>query len=165
MIELKLVNYNDPILRQESKIFNFNDPPLDPIELSESMVKLMYDSNALSLSGIQVGIPYSVFVMRGSPQNFACFNPRIVMPSTEMIRLEETSATYPGLSVKVKRPQHCRVRFTMPNATTRTDTFTGITARIFQQNMVFLSGNLFWNDANPIHRDQALKKWRYFIKK
>lgn len=162
---LSLIHHTDQALKTVSEPFNFESPPFDPVEFSQELVKIMYDVDALSLTAIQVGIPYRIFVMRGQPQNFACFNPRIVQPSEQHIRLEETSPTYPGLVIKVKRPQHCRVRFTMPNGDTRTDTFTGMTARVFQHNMNFLNGELFWKDANPIHRDQSLRKWRLTTRK
>jgi peptide deformylase len=67
---------------------------------------------------------------------------------------------YPSLIVKVKRPQHCRVRWTMPNGETRTDTFTGLSARTFQQNVDTLNGIIYYNLANKYHRDLAFKKWK-----
>jgi len=120
----------------------------------------MYDNNGICLAAIQVGIPYRIFAMRGSPQNFVCFNPRIVQPSEEQIRLEEMSLTFPGLSVKIKRPRHVKVRFATPNGEVRTETYTGITARTFMHCMDFLNGEIFYRKANPIHREQAMRKWK-----
>lgn len=156
---MELIKYTNQILKEVSKPFDFLNPPFDPFEFSQSLVKTMYEHNGLCLSAIQVGIPLRVFAMRGAPENFVCFNPRMVQPSEQMIRLEEKSLTYPGLCVKVHRPQHCRVRFATPNGEIRTETFTGITARVFQQSMDFLDGRLFYSQSNPIHRQQALRKW------
>ena len=140
--------------------FNFQSSPLDPFDLAQRLVKTMYDGNGICLTGPQVGINLRVFAMRGAPENFVCFNPRIVMPSEEQIRLEETSMSYPGLLVKIKRPQHVKVRFSTPNGQTRTETFTGLTARTFQHCMDFLNGEHFYSKANPIHRSQAFRKWK-----
>ena len=118
----------------------------------------MYDNNGISLSAPQVGEPYRIFAMRGSPENFVCFNPKIVQPSEQEVVLEETSLSYPGLVIKIKRPQHIRVRFTMPNGETRTETFTGMTARVFQHNLDFLDGIAYYNRANKYHRDAAFRK-------
>lgn len=156
---MNLVKYNDPILKQKSEPFSFQDPSFDPIEFSKELVKFMYENNAINLTAIQVGIPLRIFAMRGSPQNFVCINPRIVQPSEAVVLLEEASVTYPGLSVKIKRPQHCRARFSMPNGDVRTETFTGMTARVFQQSIDFLDGKVYYANANPIHREQALRKW------
>ena len=156
---LHLVKHTDKILKTVSEPFTFNEPPFDPIEFSQELVKLMYEKNAINLAAIQVGIPYRIFAMRGSPQNFVCFNPRIVNQSGELILLEEISATYPGLIMKIKRHQNCRVRFSTPNGDTRTENFSGMTARAIQQSLDFLDGKLYYDGANRIHRTQALRKW------
>lgn len=157
---MNLVKLNDPLLREKAAPFDFKDPPFDPIEFAQELVKFMYDNNALCLSAPQVGIPYRIFAMRGAPENFVCFNPRIVIPSEDQVRLEEISLTFPGLQVKIKRPQHCKVRFATPNGEIRTETYTGMTARAFQHCMDFLDGEVFYHKANPIHRQQALRKWK-----
>jgi peptide deformylase len=157
---MKVIDYRDPQLKEKSEPFDFKNPPFDPFEFSQELIKFMYDNNAICLTAPQVGIPLRIFGMRGAPENFVCFNPRIVMPSNDQIRLDEISLTYPGLQVKIKRPQHCKVRFATPNGEIRTETYTGMTARAFQQCMDFLDGEVFYQKANPIHRQQALKKWK-----
>jgi peptide deformylase len=157
---MNLLKYNDPLLKQESETFDFKNPPFDPIEFSKELVKFMYDNGGICLSAPQVGVPYKIFAMRGAPENFVCFNPRIVMPSEDQVRLEEISLTFPQLEVKIKRPQHCKVRFATPNGEIRTETYTGMTARVFQHCMDFLDGEVFYQKANPIHREQALRKWK-----
>jgi len=159
-MELKLVPHNDPILKKKCEVFDFQNPPLDPIELANSMVKTMYENNGIGLAANQVGIPYRVFAMRGAPENFVCFNPKIVQPSQMEVVLEEGCLSYPGLFVKIKRPQHVRVRFTLPNGDTVTRQFTGMSARIFQHELDHLDGIIFYNRANLYHREKALKKWR-----
>lgn len=159
-MELKLVNPNDPILTRPCDVFDFSNPPMDPVELAQNMVKFMYDSNGIGLAANQVGIPYRVFAMRGAPENLVCFNPKLVQPSEMEVTLEEGCLTYPGLLVKIKRPQHIRVRFTMANGETVTKQFTGMTARIFQHELDHLDGIIFYNKANRFHRDQAIRKWK-----
>lgn len=139
--------------------FDFKNPAFDPTEFSQNIVKFMYDNNVLGISANQVGVPYRIFAMRGQPENFVCFNPKIIQPSEAQVVLEESDASYPGLLVKVKRPQHIRVRFTTPNGDTITKQFTGLTARIFQHEIDNLDSVLFYNRANRYHREQAFKKW------
>ena len=157
---MNLVKQDDPILTIPCKPFDFANPPFDPIEFSRELVKFMYDNNGIGISANQVGVPYRIFAMRGAPENFVCFNPKIVQRSQQEIVLEESSLTYPGLVVKIKRPQHVRVRFTVPNGETRTETFTGISARVFQQMTNNLEGIIYFNFASRYHRDTALEKWR-----
>ena len=157
---MKLVEQNDPILTTVCQEFDFNNPPFDPIEFARDLVKFMYDNNGIGLAANQVGIPYRVFAMRGSPENYVCYNPKIVQESEQTIVLEEGCLTYPGLFVKVKRPQFLRVRFSTPNGDTRTETFTNMTARTFQHELDHLDGIIFYNKANKYHRDQAMKNWK-----
>jgi len=157
---MELLDYRDPGLKVPAKQFDFQNPPFDPIDFAQNLVKFMYDKNAICVSAPQVGVPYRIFAMRGAPENFVCFNPRVVMNGEEEIRLEEISLTYPGLCVKIKRPRHCKVRFATPNGEIKTETYTGLTARTFLHNMDFLNGEVFYHKANPIHRQQALKKWK-----
>ena len=157
---MKLVNQNDLILTTPCEFFDFANPPINPFDLAKDLVKTLYDNNGIGLSANQVGIPYRVFAMRGVPENFVCFNPKLVQPSEMEIILEEGCLTYPGLLVKIKRPQHIRVRFTTPNGETLTKQFTGMTARIFQHELDHLDGIIFYNKANRYHRDQALRKWK-----
>jgi len=157
---LTILDHKSPQLKKYSDKFAFNDPPFEPIQFAKDLVKVMLDNEGICLTGIQVGVPYRVLALRAAPENLVCYNPVVVMPAEEQIRLEETSLSYPGLLVKIKRPQHCRVRFTMPNGQVKTETFTGLTARYFQHCIDFLDGETFYSKANPIHRAQAFKKWK-----
>ena len=151
---------NDTYLLEECEEFDFSNPPFDPIEYSQDLVKFMYERNALGVAANQVGCKYRVFAMRGQPENFVCFNPKIIQPSSEEVYLEEGCLSYPGLLVKVKRPQHIRVRFNTPNGDVLTKQFTGLTARIYQHELEHLEGNRFYDLANKFHRDQAFKRWK-----
>jgi peptide deformylase len=149
-------------MKEPSDEFDFSNPPFDPIEFSKDLVKEMYDHNGICLAAPQLLIPYRIFAMRGQPQNIVCFNPKVVNASEEKILLEEKSLTYPGLIVKIKRPRHIRVRFSLPNSETVTETFTGMTARAFLQSMDFLDGYEFYRHAHPVHREAAFrlqKQW------
>ena len=157
---MELVSQLDPILKAQCFKFDFTVPAFDPIEFAQELVKTMHEHHGLGLAANQVGVQYSVFAMRGHPDNFVCYNPRIVDASSETILLEEGCLTYPGLYVKVKRPRHVKVRFQTPNSETLTQTFTGMSARIFQHELEHLEGKLFYNQANRFHRDQAFKKWK-----
>lgn len=157
---MNLVKSNDPILTTVCQQFNFSNPPFDPVQFAKDLVKFMYDNNGIGVAANQVGVPYRVFAMRAHPENFVCFNPKIVWKSEAQVELEEGCLTYPGLLVKVTRPQHVRVRFSTPNGDTLTKQFTGMSARIFQHELDHLDGLLFYNKANRYHRDLALKKWK-----
>ena len=157
---LELVKSNDPVLLTPCKDFDFQDPPFDPVEFSHELIKFMYENNGIGLAANQVGVPYRVFAMRASPENFVCFNPKIVQPSEKTVVLEEGCLSYSGLLVKIKRPEFVRVRFTTPNGDTITKQFVGMSARVFQHEYEHLDGVRFYDNANKFHREQAMRKWR-----
>ena len=156
---MNLVHYSDPILTTKCELFDFLNPPFDPVEFSHEIMKYMYEHNGIGLAANQIGIPYRIFAMRGSPENFVCFNPRIIDLSEGMNVLDEACLSYPGLAIKVKRPHGIKVRFQTPNGEVLTKKFGGMTARIFQHEMDHLDGDKFFDKANRYHRDKAFKKW------
>lgn len=157
-MDLKLVSHTDSVLRNPCQKFDFLSPPFEPIEFSKKLVKFMYDSGGIGLAANQIGVPYAIFAMRGSPENFVCFNPKIVTPSEEQIILEEGCLTYPNFQVKIKRPRHVRVRFQTPNGDTLTKQFTGMTARIFQHEMEHLEGKIFTENCSRLAIELAIRK-------
>ena len=154
---LKLVIGQQPILMQPAEKFDFSNPPCDPWDLAEAMVKIMIDSNGLGLSACQLGLPYSVFSMRGEP-NHVMFNPKLVDVSTGTIELEEGCLSFPGMVAKITRPIHVKIRFTGPDGQTTTKKFTGMSARVIQHEMDHLNGVLFFNHLPRVQRDRLFKK-------
>jgi peptide deformylase len=120
----------------------------------------MYENNGLGVAANQVGVPYRIFAMRGAPENFVCYNPKIVSQSKDEVVLEEGCLSYPGLLVKIKRPTVVRVRFNTPNGDSLTKQFIGMSARVFQHEYDHLQGIRFYDRANKFHRDQAMRKWK-----
>lgn len=151
---------DDVYLRKVCEPFDFENPPFDPIEFAKEITALLYEKNGLGLAANQVGVPYRIFAMRGAPESFVCFNPKLVSSSKDQVVLDEGCLSYPGLYVKVKRPSVVRVRFTVPNGDTITRQFIGMSARVFQHEMDHLDGIRFFDKANKFHRDQALRKWK-----
>jgi len=152
-----ILKYPHSMLTTPCDPFDFANPPGDPNELAVGLIQIMNDYKGVGLSANQVGIPFRVFVMRSSPENFVCFNPRIVHYGDEMETLEEGCLSFPGVNVKVKRSKHIRVRFQTPSGETTSMTFDGLTARVFQHEMDHLDGIVFVNKANKYHRDKAMK--------
>jgi peptide deformylase len=159
---------DDPVkLIKKSKIFDFDNPPYEPIQLIKDMYHTMINNNGIGISHVQIkehNEPYSVFVINMEPDVKAFFNPVVVGYSDDIISLEEGCLSFPGMICKIKRPRHVRIRFQDENGDTHTELFTGITARVCQHEYDHLNGELFFNKANKYHRDLALKRWKAYIK-
>lgn len=158
-MNLKLVPSNSTMLRTRCRPFDFLNPQFDPVEFSQALVRKMYEHNGIGLAANQVGYDLRIFAMRGHPQNFVCFNPRIVWKSEKEVVLEEGCISFPGLLVKIKRPEFVRIRFNTPNGDIKTERYVGMTARCIQHEMDHLNGVVFYEKANRYHRDLAFKNW------
>lgn len=145
-------------LTKPTEQFNFSDPQLDPVQFAEKLVEVMYAYDGIGLAANQIGIGLSAIAIRGWPENFVMFNPRIVHMDKDAWDLkEEGCLSFPGLVVKVKRSTDIRVRFEAPNGQTFTKRYTGMTARTIQHEIDHLNGVLFYNQATRFHRDQAFR--------
>ena len=130
----------------------------ESVDVAEKMVKLMVSKNGLGIAANQCGLPYSIFALKSSPEFIVAFNPKIVWTSEEKIELEEGCLSYPGLFFEIERPQHIRLRFQTPNGQTRTEKYTGMTARIIQHEMLHLAGLPFFYGQSKMKIIMALKK-------
>ena len=144
---------------EELEDFNFKDPQIDPVDLSQSMVSLMRTKMGYGLAANQVGLPLKMFVLDGEPA-YAIFNPRITYFGEEEILLEEGCLSYPGLSLKIRRPRFIRARFQDPYGDYVTEQFDGITARVFQHEFDHINGVDFTQKVSKLKRDMALKRWK-----
>lgn len=165
MTVLQIVKMDIETLTKKSEEWNFESPPMNASELAHDLVETMYANDGLGIAAIQVGIPLRVFAMRGHPENFVFFNPRIVMPGTEQVKLDEGCLSFPGLIVEIKRPRDIKIRAAGPSGEVFTKTLTGMSARVFQHEMDHLDGLLFYNKTNKYKRTMALKKADKYIKR
>jgi len=154
---IKLAKYNE-LLSHPTNIFNFKEPQIDPKELANMLVKNLIHFEGNGVSANQIGLPYKVFVLNTDPK-FVCFNPIITSSSDELIVLDETCLSHPGIIMKIKRPKHIRVRFQDPAGNFNVEKFTGMSARVFQQQHDLIEGITFFKRANRFHKEAAIKRW------
>ncbi len=152
-----LVKYTDKILKQPVARFDFNDPPVDPIEFAHLLTKAMLEYGGIGLAANQLGYSHRVFAIQSNPI-LVCYNPIIVDKTSAMIALDEACLSFPGLSVKVKRPESIKVRYTEPNGNIITTKFTGMTARIFQHEFDHLEGKTMLDSCTFMERERAKKR-------
>jgi peptide deformylase len=154
---MELLTFPNPMLTTPCQPFDFNNPPVNPHQLSKDMVDFCYKNQGIGLSANQVGYPYSVFVILGE-ETYACFNPKIINIGKEEILLEESCLSYPGLTVKIKRPGEVRIRFQTPSGGITTRVFNGLSAKTVLHEIDHLNGDIFYKRANRYHLEQAMKK-------
>jgi peptide deformylase len=162
---ISLVSYNDPVLHEPCKKWDFMNPAFDLNEFANVLVNKMRDSRGIGLAANQVGFPYKIFAMYGDP-TYVVVNPKIIEVSKELITLEEGCLSYPGLLVKVKRPLWIKARFNYPNGTAFTHRFEGMSARVFLHEFDHIQyGQTFMDQTHPIFKEKAKKDWKLIQRK
>lgn len=155
-----VVDYDSKILCEPVPCYSFDTNSIDDnVKLAKILQYNITAYGGLGLAAPQIGISARVFGIVSNPF-LTFFNPVIVSFSKTKSVMEEVSINYPGLVVKVKRPNSIRLRYQQPNGVKLTKKFTGMTARIIQHHMHFLDGEDFFVDANRYHFEKAMKKWR-----
>ena len=167
----KLINNESEILKTATEVFDFDNPIVEPKEFVENLAETMIENKGLGLSAPQCGFNKSVLVV-GDPREkysiMGIFNPTIVNYSEEQILMYERCLSFPGLLIKIKRPEEVRVRFQDMNGDTVTRKFTGVSGRAVQHEYDHLQGILFQRKANRVHLEAAKrkqKKWARIMKK
>lgn len=154
-MELQL---NNDLLQTQCQLFNFDDPQVDPVDLSNSMTLFREKNGGVGLAANQVGLDLAVINIKGI--DGCLFNPRIVYKSDVTDTMEEGCLSFPGLAVKIKRSKMVRLRWTDAFGQTKTQQFGGYSARVIQHEIDHINGILFYNRAHQYHRSRAMKKWR-----
>lgn len=160
----QLVKSDHPLLSTELAPFDFKNSEVDPKNIAKLLFDKLTEHNALGLAANQIGLPYRVFIMRAAPC-LVCFNPKLVDVSETQIVLEEGCLTFPDLYVRIRRPALIKVRYTNELGETKTEKFSGITARCFQHELDHLNGVNYLNRANKYHLDKAKQKVKYIKRK
>ena len=139
--------------------FDFKNPPIDPMELREILYNEMMARNGIGLAANQIGLPYRCFIARTDPIKVV-FNPVVTSTFEDDVIMPEGCLTYPGLFVKIRRPEKIRVRYKNELGQPVAETFQGLTARVFQHETDHLNGIDYLSRANKIHLDQAKRKFK-----
>ena len=153
-----LVYYPDEGLLTPTKEWDFGiKEDHNPIEFAHELSKQCLTLNGVGIAANQIGVNKSVFAVKSNPM-IVCYNPRIVHKSKETIVLDEGCLSLPGFVCKIRRSRTIRVRYTEPNGNVVTKTFDGMTARVFQHEMMHLEGKYFFEGASRLKIEQGLKK-------
>jgi len=137
-------------------------------ELKDNLIETMEHYNGVGLSANQCGVMERVFVMYSDinkKEIIACFNPKIVEESSENILMDEGCLTYPGIWLKVSRPDHIACSFEDENGELNEVEMFGLEARIFQHEYDHMIGTNFTKLVSKLRLDMAKKRAKKQLKK
>jgi peptide deformylase len=155
---MKLVPYTDPILKEIIPDFDVLNNSEKAVDFAWHLAQFMIESGGIGLAANQIGERIRAFALASNPI-IVMYNPVIVdFTMEDLVTLEESCLSYPGLIVKVTRPKSIKIRYTLPNGEVKTDKFTGITARVIQHEMEHLDGKRFFDNVEW-WESEKVKKW------
>ena len=162
---MKLVEETHLILRQKCDPFDFENPIMDPYELSDELQKIRKEGAGVGLAAPQVGLNTQVLVIGmgdfetegAEDYNQVFFNPTVVDTDGSELYMLEGCLSFPGLFLKVKRPENITLEWYTEEDTVCKERFTGMTARILQHEVDHLNGLTFNRIAERYHLNKGLK--------
>jgi len=160
--ELKLVPANEHPLSIADHV-DFSK--IDASMLTNVMLDRMTEMGGVALSAPQVGLDMSMFVMGIDQARIEVFNPTIISYSKEETLMNESSLTFPGISVIVKRPVSITVEYYNKNNEIQHNEFQGLTARIFQHAFDHLQGPTIKDRVSKLKWDMASKRLNNYKQK
>ena len=158
---MNIVKFPDPILRQQTDMWDFQNPKMDPIALEKELIETMFSQDGIGLAAPQVGLPFRVFAMgwKGSPESAqAFFNPVVVATVDEVEDLEEGCLSFPGIYVNIKRPKKILARWQTSKGELQESEFEGYNCKCFLHELDHLEGIVFQDRVSILKWTMAIKK-------
>ena len=158
MATYPLLENNNPIL---SITLSGCSEDLDRQELKDNLIETMKQYHGIGLSAIQCGIMERMFVMYSDVNKkeiITCFNPKIVNQSPETILMDEGCLTYPGLWLKVRRPEAISCTYENEEKEIQEVQMYGLESRIFQHEYDHMEGTNFTEQVSKMKLKMAKKR-------
>ena len=161
----KLIEAKNPIMKVR---LSGCSPDLDRDDVEENLLDSLKNYNGIGLSANQIGIMERVFVMYSDVkkrETITCFNPEIVTKSDTEILMDEGCLTYPGLWLKVKRPDGIEVQYEDKSGEIQHQAMFGLECRIFLHEYDHMEGTDFTEKVSKLRLERAKKRLSKMMKK
>ena len=135
-----LIESTNPLLRIKLSECSSD---LDREKVESQLIDSMKHYQGIGLSANQVGIMERVFVMYSNVKEreiIACFNPQILSVSDKKVLMDEGCLSYPGLWLKVNRPDAVEVSYEDENGELHKKAMFGLECRVFQHEYDHMEG-------------------------
>lgn len=163
-MRLPVYLYGHPVLRKVAEPVAEGREGLK--ELVADMYATMYDSEGVGLAAPQIGRSERIVVIDADPvkdsfpecagRKLTLINPEIEILDGDIISRDEGCLSLPGLSEKVGRVEHIRLRWLDEDFRPHEEEISGFLARIVQHECDHLEGKLYIDHISMI-RKQLIK--------
>jgi len=167
-MEFKLVtDDNLEYLSQVSKEFDFNNPPYDPIELSNVIFNYVKKREAFGVASIQLSFPYRVFGIYIDNDSFqVMFNPKLIeIIDNNQVTQKEGCLSFPNLFLNIGRPKIISVEYQDAAGMINNIELTDYFARGFLHELDHINGVVFTKYVGKLALKMARKKLAKRMKK
>ena len=158
MSVFKLIESTHPMLKLP--IEQCSDE-IDRNKVKEDLIDSMKNYKGIGLSANQIGIMERVFVMYSDVKKreiIACFNPQILSVSNKKVLMDEGCLSYPGLWLKVNRPDAVEVSYEDENGELHKKAMFGLECRVFQHEYDHMEGTDFTQKVSNLKLNMAFKR-------
>ncbi len=172
---MKIITFPDPVLRKKSMAVDKIDSQLK--ENLDQMLDIMYKSQGVGLSAVQVGILQRFFLVDIDPQKLKnsslsqlcdasetvqypliVINPKIISRSKDVSCFDEGCLSIPTVSVNVKRHVSIELEFYDINMKQTNIICKDLLARVVQHEYDHLEGKLIIDYLSYVKKDMLVKK-------
>ena len=153
-----LLEPNHPLLHSSLPEITAETEPEDRVELTNNMSETMRHYGGIGLSANQVGLALRMFVFGDNKHFIPCFNPKIIEYGGPEMPIEEGCLTYPGLFVKIYRPDWIVAQWEDEKRELHEANLPDLHSRIFQHECDHMEGIDFRSRAGRLSLDIAQRK-------
>lgn len=164
---MQIINQTDPLLHRPSQqLAQEQLSNTDEIKtLASLLIDCIYKKTAFGVSACQLGIDVAMFAMEVNGRMRVCINPQIVASAVDMEIQEEGCLSYPGLSLKIRRPDSVVVRYLTIEGQEITEQLDGLDARVWLHEYDHTMGICFTDRVSKLSLDMAKKKLNKQLKR
>ena len=112
------------------------------INLIEDLFDTLDYAKGLGLAAPQIGIPLQVCVAKTESEAAVLINPEVTYKTQKTWIAEEGCLSIPGLRVEIERPVGITVSYVDERNNTKTDSYSGMLARVLCHEIDHLNGKL-----------------------
>ena len=159
---MEILLEGNPFLYKTLPQLDFSTNQVDLDILCSTMYNTMIENNGMGLAANQVGVEQRVFIMDNEERYY--FNPKIVSESNELCIDKEGCLSFPGLFMKVKRPDTVGVKYLDIQQKECIIKLVGFHARVFLHEYDHLQGITFDQRVSKMRLDMAKKKQEKILK-
>jgi peptide deformylase len=163
---MPLVDKYDPILRQKMTPVDFET--MSGHEIAFEAMSLMESLNhyhGVGLSANQIGLKHRMCAVSVDDKVWSLINPVIIDKSITIMNLLEGCLSFPGLFLKIGRPDWVEVEFNAANGDKMNKRFEGLLSIVVQHEMDHLDGIVYTDLVSPTKLEMARRKVKTNLRK